>query len=91
VGKLENTKILTEAQIEAIEKVAELVRELVDNIVEWVKSAWAIVCRVCKKLLEIYNNKRVLHLATKHGNPRVRKKNLNRIIKWTRRLGRCKE
>lgn len=88
---MENTKILTEAQIEAIEKVAELVRELIDRVVEWVKSAWAIVCHVCKKLLDIYNNKGVIHLATKHGNPRVRKKNINRLVKCTRRLTKCRE
>ena len=88
---MENTKILTEAQIEAIEKVAELVRELVDHIVELVKSAYAIICRVVKKLLEMYNNKRVIHLATKHKKARVRKKNINRLSKWVRRIPRCKE
>ena len=88
---MENAKILTEAQIEAIEKVSELVRVLVEKIYEWVKSAAAVICRVVKKLLEVCYNKRVLYLATKHGSPRVRKKNINRIAKWLRRGAKCNE
>lgn len=89
---MENTKILTEAQIEALEKVAELVRTIVEKIAEWVKSVWPVIVRICNKLLELYhNNKRVIYLATKHGNPRVRKKNINRIAKRARRLDKCRE
>lgn len=87
---MENTKILTEAQIEALENLSEIIRKIVDSAVDLVKTMWPIIVRICKKILEMYNNKRVIHLATKHGNPRVRKKNIHRIAKWVRRV-KCKE
>ena len=88
---MENTKILTEAQIEALEKVADLIRELVDNIVEWVKVITENIHKLFRAIVENYHNKRVIYLATKHPAPLVRKKNMNRIMKWLRRYIRCRE
>ena len=84
---MENTKLLTEAQIEAIEKVAELVRKCVEIIVE-------LTGRIVKWVREViskFTNPRVIHLATKHKKLRVRKKNIRRIVKWMRRFLRCNE
>lgn len=88
---MENAKILTEAQIEAIEKVAELVRQVIAVIVEVVKKIAEYVRTIWKAIIENYQNKRVKHLATHHKNLRVRKKNRNRILKWLRRYIRCRE
>jgi hypothetical protein len=88
---MENAKILTEAQIEAIEKVAELVRILVDKITELVKIVAENIHKLFKAIIENYRNTRVIYLATKHGNPLVRKKNQKRIVRWLRRYIRCKE
>ena len=88
---MENTKILTEAQIEAIEKVAELIRVLAEKIYEWVKIIAENLHKFVRAIVSNYHNKRVIYLATKHPAPLVRKKNQNRIIKWLRRYIRCKE
>lgn len=88
---MENAKILTEAQIEAIEKVAELLQKAVEYITEWVKCVAENIYKIIKTVLDKFPNKRVIHLATHHGDLRVRKKNMNRIFKWFRRLTRCKE
>ena len=86
---MENTKILTEAQIEAIEKAAELVRKVVEWIVDAVKVIADFIHKVWKAFIENYPNKRVIHLAIHHKDPRVRKKNIARIIRWLRRYIRC--
>lgn len=88
---MENTKILTESQIEAINKLAEIVAELVDKIWDIVKRAAECIAKVWRAIIENYQNKRVVHLALHHGDIRVRKKNINRIIKWFRRWVHCKE
>ncbi len=88
---MENAKILTEAQIEAINKVAELVRVLVEKITELVKVVAENIHKLFKAVVEKYHNTRVIYLATKHKDLRVRKKNMNRIMKWLRRHIRCKE
>jgi phosphopantothenate synthetase len=91
VGKLENAKILTEAQIEAIEKVAELVRKAVEWIVDTIKELAKVIQELWRAVIENYTNKRVLHLAMYHKDLRVRKKNRNRIMKWLRRWINCRE
>ena len=88
---MENTKLLTEAQIEALEKVAELVRVLVEKITEWVKYVVENIQKFVRAIVENYHNKRVIYLATRHPAPLVRKKNMNRIMKWLRRYIRCRE
>ena len=88
---MENTKILTEAQMKAIEEVAEFVRKAIDYIVDIVKALAEVVCRVWRALIENYQNKRVVHLALHHKDFRVRKRNRNRIIKWLRRYMKCNE
>lgn len=88
---MENAKILTEAQIEAIEKVAELVRKAIEWIVDIVKAVAEVIRRLWKAFIENYTNKRVIHLALYHKDLRVRKKNRNRIVKWLRRYIKCRE
>ena len=88
---MENAKILTEAQIEAIEKVAELVKQAVAWIVNTIKALAEVIADLWRTVIENYHNKRVVHLAIHHKDLRVRKKNRNRIVKWLRRYMRCKE
>lgn len=88
---MDNTRILTEAQIKAIEDLAEVVAKVIDWIVEFVKTAAKIISELWKTFIENYHNKRVVHLAMYHKDLRVRKKNRNRIVKWLRRYIRCRE
>lgn len=88
---MENTKILTEAQIEAIEKVAEAVTQLFARLWEIIKAAAKVVVELWRAVIENYTNKRVVHLALHHKDPRVRKKNMHRIIEWLRRWINCRE
>lgn len=88
---MDNTKILTEAQIKAIEELAEVVAKVVEWIVELVKTVAEVVHKLWKAFIEKYTNKRVVHLAMYHKDLRVRKKNRNRILKWLRRYIRCRE
>ena len=87
---MENTKILTEAQIEAIEKVAELVKEAVKWIVSAIKAIAEVIADLWRTVVENYHNKRVIHLALHSKDLRVRKKNRNRIISWLWRYMRCR-
>ena len=88
---MENAKLLTEAQIKAIEEVAELVRKAIEWIVDIVKAVADVIRRLWKAFIENYRNKRVVHLALHHKSLRVRKKNRNRIVKWLRRYVKCRE
>ena len=88
---MENAKLLTEAQIKAIEELAELVRKIVDKLVDVVKEVAKQVMILWRAVIENYQNKRVVHLALHSKDRRVRKKNTNRIMKWLRRYIRCNE
>lgn len=88
---MENTKILTEAQIEALEKLSEVVKEIVDKLVEIIKKAAACIAKVWRKVIENYQNKRVVHLALHHKDLKVRRKNMSRIMRWLRRHIKCRE
>lgn len=88
---MENTKILTEAQIEALEQLAEAITRVFNAIWEMVKIAARAITKLWRDVLENYHNKRVVHLALHHGDRRVRKKNIARIMRWLRRYIRCRE
>ena len=87
---MENAKILTEAQVEAIEKVAEIVKVLVERIWEIVKRVAEHIQKLWRTVIENYQNKRVVHLAIHHKDLKVRRKNMNRIMRWLRRYIRCR-
>lgn len=88
---MENTKILTEAQIEAIEQLAEVITRVFNAIWEMVKIVARAITKLWRDVLENYTNKRVVHLALHHKSLRIRKKNIARIMRWLRRYIRCKE
>ena len=88
---MDNTKLLTEAQIEAINKVSELIVAAINKIVEIIKAFVEYIREVVRAFLESYHGKRVVHLALHHKDPSVRKKNRNRLMKWLRRYIRCRE
>lgn len=84
---MENAKLLTEAQIKAIEKVAELIQKVVTVVIDVAKRIYEVI----KEIAKHYRGTRVIYLATKHKDPKVRKKNTNRILRWVRRYMRCRE
>lgn len=87
---MDNIKLLTEAQIKAVEELAEAIAKVVDWMVEFVKTAAKAISEWCITVLKNYPNKRVVHLALHHKDLRVRKKNRNRIVEWLRRYIRCR-
>jgi hypothetical protein len=91
VRRMDNAKLLTEAQIEAINKVSELIVEVVNKIVEIIKAVAETIKGAFRAFLESYHSKRVVHLAIHHKSLRVRKTNVNRILKWLRRCIKCNE
>lgn len=88
---MDNTKILTEAQIKAIEEVAELVKQAVEWIVKALKALAQVVVDLWRTVIANYQNRRVVHLALHHKDLRVRKKNGHRIMRWLRRYIKCRE
>lgn len=50
-------------------------------------NAVPVIKRVSEAILKTYPNKRVVYLVF-HGKRRVRKKNINRIVKWIEREGK---
>ena len=53
----------------------------IKEIVPVIKLVAEATINICERIKNEYPNKRVVHLAT-HGKPRVRKKNMRRIMKW---------
>jgi phosphopantothenate synthetase len=88
---MDNAKLLTEAQIEAINKVSEFIVDAINKIVEIIKAVAEYIKEAVRAFLESYHGKRVVHLALHHKDLRVRKKNRNRIVKWLRRYIKCRE
>ena len=62
---------------EAVKKVERIVEYLLPTIREVAKVAF----NISKKIISHYPNKRVVYLATHSKKPRIRKKNMHRIIK----------
>lgn len=88
---MENAKLLTEAQIEALHKAAEIVQGLFERLWEIIKKVAECIAKVWRKVIENYQNKRVVHLALHHKDLKVRRKNMSRIMRWLRRYIRCRE
>ena len=88
---MENTKILTESQMKAIEDLSKVATNVINGIIELIRAAARVVAEIWRQVIASYSNKRVVALALNHKDHKVRKKNRNRIIKWLRRLMRCKE
>jgi hypothetical protein len=88
---MENAKLLTEAQIEALNKAAEIVQGLFERLWEIIKKVAECIAKVWRNVIENYQNKRVVHLALHHKDLKVRRKNMSRIMRWLRRHIKCKE
>lgn len=67
----------------AVEVAAETLRPILERLSETLSPILASL-DLYSKLYERYPNKRVIYLAT-HGKKRVRKKNINRILKYFER------
>lgn len=65
----------------ALSKVADTIVPIVENIKNLVKA----MCEFAKKIIDLYPNKRVVHLASHGKKARTRKKNIHRIGKWLNR------
>ena len=71
-----------EAWNELKDSVINLFTPILDGILNVVNTIWDKI-----KFVYQYPNKRVIRLALHHPKEKVRKKNINRIIKWLRRNG----
>lgn len=87
---MDNTKLLTEAQMKAFEEIAEAVTQLFARLWEIIKAAAKVIAELWRTVIESYANKRIVHLALHHKDPKVRRKNMGRIMKWVRRYIRCR-
>lgn len=67
-------KVTFEPVNKAIQTVAENLVPVITKLAELATELWGLIKNT-------YPNKRVVHLAM-HGKPRVRKKNVRRIMKW---------
>ena len=71
---------------EKIERIAEVLQPVVANIVEClapiIKECTHNIVDLWHSVVECCPDKRVVHLALRHPKQRVRKKNINRIMKW---------
>lgn len=64
--------------VNAIDNFMNELMPVIKNAVDYIVAAW-------DSILQIYPNKRILYLATKHPKKRVRKKNMHRIMKDIRK------
>lgn len=83
-------KPMDEITIEALNKVAEDITKFAEFIIKFCKDIAAILTPFAEQATRAVpilstSNKRVLHLALHHPKARVRKKNINRIMREMRR------
>lgn len=62
---------------EAVKTVEDIFYSLISTIREYANQA----VKLCERIISLYPNKRVVHLAKRSKKSRVRKKNMHRIIK----------
>lgn len=78
-----------------IECVAEALQPIIAHILEVlapvVKEMTQTITRCVKAVIECYPNRRVVHLALCHPKARIRRKNLNRIMRWLNNTKRERE
>ena len=71
---------------EKIERIAEALQPVVANIAEClipiIKECTQNIIDLRRSVVECYPNKRVVCLALHHQKNKVRKKNINRIMRW---------
>lgn len=77
-AKRQFAEMLAPALAAAAEALGEMARQLAPTV----KLILEMCKTTCETILEQYPNKRVVHLAKHAKKERVRKKNINRIIKW---------
>jgi pyruvate-formate lyase-activating enzyme len=74
---------------EKIERIAEALQPIIANIsqtiIPIIQETIHFIKRFWRAVIECYPNRRVVHLALYHPKSRVRKKNINRIMKWIER------
>ena len=69
----------------AYNQLAQMIqKEIIPTVEKICSNIMPVVKRVSEVILNTYPNKRVVYLVF-HGKRRVRKKNINRIIKWIER------
>lgn len=68
---------------EAFEPVFTALNEVIKKIIPFANKLAETVLKFGAAVISEYPNKRVSYLAL-HGKPRVRKKNMRRIMKWYR-------
>lgn len=88
----DDCKICTdENKNEKVQNFIETIKPIFENIIKVLSSTIESVIKDCehkwKCIVETYPNKRVVHLALNHPKKRIRKKNINRIMRWIKKRG----
>ena len=65
-----------------IEAAAQMLRPIVEIVKQIIPPVCDLVVDTMEQIIELYPNKKVVHLAKHAKKERVRKKNINRIKKW---------
>lgn len=93
-ARLAEPKTLEEALAElaelfrpVVEAAVEIITPIIKSIAEALPPIIETIVDVMAQIIELYPNKRVVHLAKHARKERVRKKNINRILKWYARSG----
>lgn len=84
----EITKTLVPVFQNVVDALIPAIQHIIDGIVPLIEPLAEQIVQVWEETLKLYPNKRVVHLALHHPKARVRKKNVNRIVKWALKNGR---
>lgn len=72
---------------EKMEQMVSIIRECVEAVTPAMRAILENIGRAYDVVLQIYPNRRVVHLAEYGHSERVRKKNRKRIQKWVEKGG----
>lgn len=75
-------------QLATLAATAKALQPIIESLAEMLQPVIKAIAELLPRIIDLYPNKRVIHLA-KHGKKaRTRKKNINRIIKYFEREAR---
>ena len=76
---------LTDEEKQQLTEAAKTVECIVENLFPTIQNIAKQMFKICERIISLYPNKRVVHLAKHSKKERVRKKNIHRIIKDVQR------
>lgn len=77
----ENDEFIEMKALEAQEALAQII----DVITPLIKELFNRISKFSEAICSVYPNRRIVWLAFNHRKARIRKKNMNRIIRWYQR------